>query len=179
MMDVSTHSRLKAAGAAKHPADYPVVVSTHSRLKAAGKSQRRNKIKLKSFNTQPPKGGWVRQPALSCLYRGCFNTQPPKGGWTMPPAWLSIWRCFNTQPPKGGWRRLPRTAFIGACFNTQPPKGGWFLKNKGILLYINVSTHSRLKAAGRSAIMSLRLRSCFNTQPPKGGWLWIIYFFEA
>ena len=34
----------------------------------------------RSFNTQPPEGGWLgsftyRRP------RECFNTQPPEGGW--------------------------------------------------------------------------------------------------
>ena len=39
------------------------------------------------------------------------------------------------------------------------------------LLGINVSTHSRLKAAGLIK-RSIRFVSvCFNTQPPEGGWI--------
>ena len=34
-----------------------------------------------------------------------------------------------------------------ACFNTQPPEGGW-LNAENISYLLNVSTHSRLKAAG-------------------------------
>ena len=34
----------------------------------------------------------------------------------------------------------------------------------------NVSTHSRLKAAGAVAQQRLRLSAGFNTQPPEGGW---------
>ena len=33
-----------------------------------------------------------------------------------------------------------------------------------------VSTHSRLKAAGRAFVPILVCISSFNTQPPKGGW---------
>ncbi len=34
-----------------------------------------------------------------------------------------------------------------------------------------VSTHSRLKAAGRSKSWSKHFCDSFNTQPPEGGWL--------
>ena len=33
-----------------------------------------------SFNTQPPKGGWVTTTPRDNSEKG-FNTQPPKGGW--------------------------------------------------------------------------------------------------
>ena len=33
-----------------------------------------------------------------------------------------------------------------------------------------VSTHSRLKAAGKARKMAKMLSMCFNTQPPEGGW---------
>ena len=36
--------------------------------------------------------------------------------------------------------------------------------------YINVSTHSRPKAAGFTMRGVCRAYSCFNTQPPEGGW---------
>ena len=36
---------------------------------------------------------------------------------------------------------------------------------------MDVSTHSRLKAAGNQGIKTGTLRKCFNTQPPEGGWL--------
>ncbi len=35
---------------------------------------------------------------------------------------------------------------------------------------INVSTHSRPKAAGACRVPDARLSLCFNTQPPEGGW---------
>ena len=57
------------------------VVSTHSRPKAAG-SHLPFEIffKTKSFNTQPPEGGWYR-PLWQTGSQIGFNTQPPEGGW--------------------------------------------------------------------------------------------------
>ena len=59
----------------------------------------------------------------------CFNTQPPEGGWFNALSLLRELQGFNTQPPEGGWHTLPLTAVLA-----------W-----------EVSTHSRLKAAGASA----------------------------
>ena len=35
---------------------------------------------------------------------------------------------------------------------------------------VEVSTHSRLKAAAAAALFAKRSDSGFNTQPPEGGW---------
>ncbi len=59
MLLVSTHSRLKAAGNfifISHPGGR---VSTHSRLKAAGKEFPIFRFNHCGFNTQPPEGGWL------------------------------------------------------------------------------------------------------------------------
>ena len=40
-----------------------------------------------------------------------------------------------------------------------------------IHLGIGVSTHSRLKAAGNAIAFNDFIIVCFNTQPPEGGWL--------
>ena len=59
----------------------PLEVSTHSRLKAAGALFFCYLTRLGGFNTQPPEGGWQGAglvPLQSCR----FNTQPPEGGWT-------------------------------------------------------------------------------------------------
>mgnify|MGYP003083056947 CR=1 FL=1 len=55
--------------------------------------------------------------------------------------------CFNTQPPEGGWQQLGNHALPVVRFNTQPPEGGWDIGEKENVLR-EVSTHSRLKAAG-------------------------------
>ena len=77
----------------------------------------------------------------------CFNTQPPEGGWDIPCCINDFEQCFNTQPPEGGWNIIITAKH-----------------------FLKVSTHSRLKAAGRSPIGLLPIRVCFNTQPPEGGW---------
>ena len=41
------------------------------------------------------------------------------------------------------------------------------------IVSFRVSTHSRLKAAGRCYSGSIGSDYCFNTQPPEGGWLLI------
>ena len=41
-----------------------VFVSTHSRLKAAGSRITRVPMRVKSFNTQPPEGGWLNAIAF-------------------------------------------------------------------------------------------------------------------
>ena len=37
-------------------------------------------IYLRSFNTQPPEGGWIGDKSERRKNNG-FNTQPPEGGW--------------------------------------------------------------------------------------------------
>ena len=41
---------------------------------------RNSLVFIRSFNTQPPEGGW---PFLLPSHKriDCFNTQPPEGGW--------------------------------------------------------------------------------------------------
>ena len=67
---VSTHSRLKAAGYDPEVEVSGIYVSTHSRLKAAGSGGRTTEKRGRSFNTQPPKGGWIfrRQQDCHCLW---------------------------------------------------------------------------------------------------------------
>ena len=56
---VSTHSRPKAAGGGLIRRRLVGAVSTHSRPKAAGRLTRLIYCHAKSFNTQPPEGGWI------------------------------------------------------------------------------------------------------------------------
>ena len=59
----------------------------------------------------------------------------------------------------------------GVGFNTQPPEGGWVIVRVADSKNTEVSTHSRLKAAGAFWLSSRFSAACFNTQPPEGGWL--------
>ena len=58
---------------------------------------------------------------------------------------------FNTQPPEGGWTTLLFRIMYIMCFNTQPPEGGWTY-TKPVHQLRQVSTHSRLKAAGSNSL---------------------------
>ena len=42
-----------------------------------------------------------------------------------------------------------------------------------------VSTHSRPKAAGTSALAASAACCCFNTQPPEGGWGFRPFQYQA
>ena len=68
-LEVSTHSRLKAAGNLPFEFDNCFTVSTHSRLKAAGQYIDGEQRDTDSFNTQPPKGGWVRGISGGSIHR--------------------------------------------------------------------------------------------------------------
>ncbi len=59
-----------------------------------------------------------------------------------------MYNSFNTQPPEGGWAVTFETGCEVAGFNTQPPEGGWEKPPISLERTKEVSTHSRLKAAG-------------------------------
>ncbi len=143
---VSTHSRLKAAGKNMFQNNQYLLVSTHSRLKAAGKSPRRIRKKVVCFNTQPPEGGWVAQVPKPARGRG-FNTQPPEGGWaTVTKVRIMLIVSTHSRLKAAGFCDFFQRCAL-ACFNTQPPEGGWSSQWHFYPLF-SVSTHSRLKAAG-------------------------------
>ena len=99
-------------------------VSTHSRLKAAGTQHPSMIDRYVSFNTQPPKGGWIADGKPDQAADVSTHSRLKAAGYSI----LYIrpkWGSFNTQPPKGGWRRSDKGRRQPDGFNTQPPKGGW------------------------------------------------------
>ena len=81
LINVSTHSRPKAAGDREEAVSTAIEVSTHSRPKAAGEyrygdfdnyefqhTAARRRLAMRSLN------------GFGCTF--CFNTQPPEGGWS-------------------------------------------------------------------------------------------------
>ena len=122
----------------------------------------------KSFNTQPPEGGWAKERRTEPNME-CFNTQPPEGGWASSKTSIALdFRFQHTAARRrlanparkskslavfqhtAARRRLGRIynhEDFTMGFNTQPPEGGWAALHFG-----------SFKA------------SCFNTQPPEGGW---------
>ena len=79
---VSTHSRLKAAGIQSDRFRPLTAVSTHSRLKAAGKktSFNLNQLLVSTHSRLKAAGFGFGSTAFQA---GCFNTQPPEGGWNL------------------------------------------------------------------------------------------------
>ena len=79
-MNVSTHSRPKAAGqpscAATNPSPVFQLTAARRRLDlSACQAQIHQR-----FNSQPPEGGWASGSRCPALYSS-FNSQPPEGGW--------------------------------------------------------------------------------------------------
>ena len=166
-------------------------VSTHSRLKAAGRRNNHQGRNQPRFNTQPPEGGWCRQPDQRAS-RDSFNTQPPEGGWLKPfgvtakitvsthsrlkaagdviPVKVVSVSGFNTQPPEGGWSPLGVMPGVSSVSTHSRLKAAGF-QNTAHRDSHQVSTHSRLKAAGANCNKPIPPKTGFNTQPPEGGWL--------
>ena len=108
---------------------------------------------------------------MPCLrHRRSFNTQPPEGGW-----WWSFTneqnqRGFNTQPPEGGWAKTGCycRARKNVSTHSRPKAAGSILIRRPNTSL--VSTHSRPKAAGLIIDTKCSWDIGFNTQPPEGGW---------
>ena len=98
------------------------IVSTHSRLKAAGSTIQPLVPRLKSFNTQPPEGGWFD------VLLGITNLQVSTHSRPKAAARRQAWRTVSLRFQHTAARRRlycacrPHTLF--GCFNTQPPEGG-------------------------------------------------------
>ena len=78
------------------------IVSTHSRPKAAV----RITLPLctpKSFNTQPPEGGWQTSvETKERVSKVSTHSRLKAAGFAMRLPTRNV-VCFNTQPPEGGW----------------------------------------------------------------------------
>ena len=125
--------------------------------------------------------------ALRSSTSSCFNTQPPEGGWAV---WVIRFHCFSvsthSRPKAAGfcwqvrwsWAKFQHTAARRRLesgktviktlhsFNTQPPEGGWFFL-RASLRVLQVSTHSRPKAAGSSPRPSSAFFSVSTHSRPK------------
>ena len=59
---------------------------------------------FRSFNTQPPEGGWVLLTSLSVELSAVSTHSRLKAAGYSATGRPSRIRCFNTQPPEGGWK---------------------------------------------------------------------------
>ena len=191
MYKVSTHSRPKAAGACRVP-DARLSLCFNTQPPEGGWSSVKCRLSRGfCFNTQPPEGGW-RRPYI-CSHAGFrFNTQPPEGGWAFVLAHYASRELFQHTAARRrlgrAYRRLPvglqfqHTAArrrlvnnplgISAVTKFQHTAARRRLGNYKIAKQLGglVSTHSRPKAAGPSALLVGHICNGFNTQPPEGGW---------
>ncbi len=78
-------------------------VSTHSRLKAAGAEPLKLSLLFRSFNTQPPEGGWVHLALILPIIQSVSTHSRLKAAGTCRNPTGKIRSSFNTQPPEGGW----------------------------------------------------------------------------
>ena len=120
-----------------------IAVSTHSRPKAAARffvhfPRRR------SFNTQPPEGGWKKSVCRNTVTAVSTHSRPKAADGYK--ATLRHGCSFNTQPPEGGCRVSKRDRYSSSVSTHSRPKAavlGGYLSS----LSRSVSTHSRPKAA--------------------------------
>ena len=128
------------------------------------------------FNTQPPEGGWARISLLAvkdgwfqhtaarrrlgfwrrfCWFFGRFQHPAARRRLGLCDGKSDLYSCFNTQPPEGGWERPRRVAEGNPVFQHTAARRrlGWCFV--ACRLCIDVSTHSRPKAAGCSTVSSI------------------------
>ena len=123
--NVSTHSRLKAAGSLLKDVRNLKKVSTHSRLKAAGCQIRKLLIVLKVSTHSRLKAAGMLHGAF-VLIKDCFNTQPPEGGWQNTKIEHIDQTNVSTHSRLKAAGSIPSKSRANPpCFNTQPPEGGW------------------------------------------------------
>ena len=143
---VSTHSRPKAAGQGLKTGSRPAIVSTHSRPKAAGKQRELiAKANAVSTHSRPKAAGVLRGEARGRIIVST-HSRPKAAGRSCAAV---VRRCLPFQHTAARRRLGVNTKAVGRSggFNTQPPEGGWFAVILAAFV-INVSTHSRPKAAG-------------------------------
>ena len=148
IVDVSTHSRPKAAGIGSKLYEFQGVVSTHSRPKAAGYCARVKAKRVDGFNSQPPEGGWFARKTLKAHQQKFQLTAARRRLGLLIREELLLLPCFNSQPPEGGWPARYLLPLRVRSFNSQPPEGGWLVAIWLQTAGKKVSTHSRPKAAG-------------------------------
>ena len=188
---VSTHSRPKAAGNVKsnysrdekfqHTAARRRLalstnwsgrfryVSTHSRPKAAGHKFLPCKVGQKSFNTQPPEGGWL----VGQILFGCKAQFQHTAARRRLACSHNITHGRYRFQHTAARRRLVQhngSALKKSKFQHTAARrrlDSYLITRE---LSSDVSTHSRPKAAGLPRQRTGQLYHCFNTQPPEGGW---------
>ena len=143
---VSTHSRPKAAALFGVILLICAQVSTHSRPKAAAALGAHTSKRDRCFNTQPPEGGCNE----SCI-PFCFM-----------PAFQHTAARRRLQFKAGGY-------MVELMFQHTAARRRLQIQNDLDFSFLQVSTHSRPKAAAQHLFCCVLPSAGFNTQPPEGG----------
>ena len=168
------------------------VVSTHSRPKAAGITALRGVFYWRFQHTAAR-----RRLCLSSIrwwLMRSFNTQPPEGGWAASHLPKAAKIAFQHTAARRRLTHQHRPFGMGKRFNTQPPEGGWDCRfqfaadrlfqhtaarrrlacYRGAILAAGVSTHSRPKAADKmhSLLRDRRVVSTHSRPKAAGHWVW-------
>ena len=189
---VSTHSRPKAAGHYQAVILPMYVVSTHSRPKAAGSIDIILPFIIKSFNTQPPEGGWnIKNWEIPCG-QVSTHSRPKAAGMVCVMPLFRVKRFQHTAARRRlGVLQGDEFKSIAVSTHSRPKAAGQqdgcpsqqqyrfqhtaarrrlaIEEGKGNPP-LRVSTHSRPKAAGFMVLSFQANNKSFNTQPPEGGW---------
>ena len=188
---VSTHSRPKAAGTAR--CSRPIALISFNTQPPEGGWLRifSTSLKFSSFQHTAARRRLGEQGHCHAAQKRfqhtaarrrlaklavLFRFWPRVSTHSRPKAAGKVVRCIGRNgmfQHTAARRRLdccPRVAALHTGFNTQPPEGGWPMSHKGDTLVLDVSTHSRPKAAGHCLGRLPSRRYGFNTQPPEGGW---------
>ena len=119
-------------------------VSTHSRPKAADSALQTPGNGEKFQHTAARRR--LVFPAARCSRWRSFNTQPPEGGWAIRPIISKPCASFNTQPPEGGCKICGELDSVWLVSTHSRPKAAVIFPSL-LFIFRTVSTHSRPKAA--------------------------------
>ena len=144
-------------------------VSTHSRPKAAATAFCLQNCGREFQHTAARRR--LHTSTLTPLGGTCFNTQPPEGGCPSRSRSVSWIVCFNTQPPEGGCSIIGNILPCESRFQHTAARRRLHSSFDHMRCCLEVSTHSRPKAAADSYFLHRNFYRCFNTQPPEGGCL--------
>ena len=103
-----------------------VDVSTHSRPKAAGFFVYLFYNSALSFNTQPPEGGWFRVGSVCSCTCVSTHSRPKAAGSPQNLMYDGYVVSTHSRPKAAGNDNVIALGSTGG-FNTQPPEGGWIL----------------------------------------------------
>ena len=146
---VSTHSRPKAAGTMDGYAACEGDVSTHSRPKAAGRYLENQRQKRNGFNTQPPEGGWAYGEIIPERTVSFQHTAARRRLVRTIAKKINEKEFQHTAARRRlGWKKIMAGQEIRFQHTAARRRLGF---EQGVgLRAVQVSTHSRPKAAGAS-----------------------------